>query len=69
MTIHRAGQLTLWGFGVLYVGVMGMLVAVNAPAIASFWKPTALTLGGMALVGLVAMLIGMLIRVDERDRP
>ena len=65
----RPTNLTLWGFSVLYAGVMGMLVAVNAPAIASFWKPTALTLGGMALVGLVAMLIGMLIRVDERDRP
>ncbi len=68
MTIHRAGQLTLWGFSVLYVGVMGMLVAVNAPAISSFWKPAVLTLTAIALAGLVAMLIGMLIRVDERDR-
>ena len=69
MTIHRAGELTLWGFSVLYVGVMGMLVAVNAPAVSSFWKPAALTLGGIALGGLVAMLVGMLIRVDERDMP
>lgn len=68
MSIHRAGQLTLWGFSVLYAAVMGILVAVNAPAISSFWKPIVLALGAIALAGLVAMLVGMLIRVDERDQ-
>ena len=68
MSIHRAGQLTMWGFSVLYAGTMGILVAVNAPALASFWKPAVLALSAIALSGLIAMLVGMLIRVDERDR-
>ena len=68
MSVHRAGQLTLWGFSVLYAAVMGILVAVNAPAISSFWKPTVLALSAIAFAGLVAMLVGMLIRVDERDQ-
>ena len=68
MSIHRAGQLTLWGFGVLYAAVMGMLVAVNAPAVSSFWKPILLVLSAIAFGGLVAMLVGMLIRVDKHDR-
>ena len=68
MSVHRAGQLTLWGFSVLCAGVMGILVAVNAPAVSSFWKPAVLTLSTLAFAGLVAMLVGMLIRVDEHDR-
>jgi xanthine/uracil permease len=68
MSVHRAGQLTLLGSSVLYAGVMGMLVAVNAPAVSSFWKPIVIALGAIALAGLVTMLVGMLIRVDEHDR-
>ena len=68
MTIHQAGQLTLWGFSVLYVGVMGLLVAINAPAISSYWKPAALGLGSIALGGLAVMLTGALIKVDGRDQ-
>ena len=68
MSIHQAGQLAIWGFIVLYAGLMGILVALNAPAVSSFWKPAVLTLGALAFAGLVAMLVGMLIRVDKRDR-
>ena len=68
MSLHQAGQLSIWGFGVAYAGIMGILVAMNAPAISSFWKPTVLALSAMALGGLVLMLVGMLVRVDERDR-
>jgi hypothetical protein len=67
MSSQRASQLTLWGFSVLYSGLMGILVAANAPAVSRFWKPTVLALSAIALAGLVAMLVGRLIRVDERD--
>ena len=68
MCLHRASQLTIWGFGALYTGLMGILVTVNAPVISSFRKPTVLALSAIALAGLVAMLVGRLVRADERDR-
>jgi hypothetical protein len=67
MSSHRASQLTLWGFSVLYTGLMGILVAANAPAVSRFWKPTVLALSAIVFVGLVVMLAGRLIRMDERD--
>ena len=68
MSLHRASQLTIWGFGALYTGLMGILVAVNAPAVSPFWKATVLALSATALAGLVAMSVGRLVTVDERDR-
>jgi hypothetical protein len=67
MSLHRASQLTIWGFGALYTGLMGILVAVNAPAVSPFWKATVLA-SATALAGLVAMSVGRLVTVDERDR-
>ena len=68
MSIHRAGQLALWGFIVLSSGIMAILLAINVPAASAFVKPIVLTLGAITFAGLVAMLVGILIRVDERDQ-
>ena len=68
MSIHRAGQLGLWGFSVLSTGIMAILVAVNVPGFSAFLKPIVLTLSAVTLAGLVAMLVGILSRVDERDQ-
>jgi hypothetical protein len=69
MSIHRASQLTIWGFCVLYAGLMGLLVAVNAPAVSPFWTPALLAFSATAFAGLVAMLTGRLARVNGDDGP
>jgi hypothetical protein len=68
MSLHGASQLTLWGFGAVYVGIMGMLVAMNAPAASPFWKSLVLALGAVAFAGLVATLTGRFIKVDDERR-
>jgi hypothetical protein len=68
MTLHTASQLTLWGFGMMYVGLMGIFVVMNAPAAAPFLKPTVLVLGAVALAGLIATLTGRFIKADDERR-
>jgi hypothetical protein len=65
MSRYRASQLTLWGFSVTYCAIMGILVAVNAPAAAPFWTPLGIVLGAIAFAGLVATLAGRLVKVED----
>lgn len=67
MSPHKANQLTLGGFGALYIGCMGTLLAVNAPAIVDYREPVLLFLSAMALAGLAVMLVGRLAKVDENS--
>ena len=67
MSLRKANQLALWGFCASYIGLMGLLVAINAPFISGFRRPVVLVLGAIALAGLAVMLIGRLTKVDESD--
>ena len=67
MSIHRASQLTMWGFGVMYTGIMGVLVVLDAPAMAPYWKLAVSAFSALALAGLVVMLAGRLVRLDDQD--
>jgi hypothetical protein len=31
MSLDKATLITMWGFGALYIGLMGLLLAINAP--------------------------------------
>lgn len=68
MSLHKANQLVLWGFGALYIGLMGILVAINAPVISGFSRPVVLVLSAITLAGLAVMLIGRLTKVDESEK-
>ena len=65
MSLHTANCLALGGFCVFYVGLMGSLLAVNILVDFQTEKRALLLLGAVALVGLAAMLIGRLTKVDD----
>ena len=65
MSLRKANQLTLGGFYAFYIGLMGILMAINVPVISGFCRPAVLVLGAIALVGLAAMLVGRLAKADE----
>jgi hypothetical protein len=67
MSLRKANQLTLSGFCALYIGLMGILMAINVPAISGFRKPVILVLSAIALAGLATMLIGRLSKADEGE--
>jgi hypothetical protein len=67
MSLRKANQLTLWGFCASYIGLMGLLMAINVPFISGFRRPGVLVLGAIALAGVAMMLIGRLTKVDESD--
>jgi hypothetical protein len=67
MSLRKANQLTLWGFCALYIGLMGILMAVNVPVISGFRRPVVLVLSAIALAGLAMMLIGRLVKADEGE--
>ena len=68
MSTHRASQLTLWGFSALYIGAMGILVVVNAPAAEPYLIPLVLVLSAIAFVGSAVMLTGRLAKLDDSER-
>ena len=65
MSLRKANQLTLGGFCTLYVGFMGILIAINAPVISDFQGAVVLVLSAITLAGLAVMLIGRLTKADE----
>ena len=67
MSLRKANQLTLWGFCAFYLGLMGILMAINVPIISGFRRPVVLVLGAIALAGLGVMLIGRLTKADESE--
>ena len=67
MSLRKANQLTLSGFCAFYIGLMGILMAINVPAISGFRRPVLLVLSAIALAGLTAMLIGRLTKADESE--
>ena len=67
MSLSKANLLTLWGFCTLYIGLMGILMAINVPVISGFRRPVILVLSAIALAGLTAMLIGRLTKADESE--
>jgi hypothetical protein len=67
ISLHKANLLTLWGFCALYIGLMGILMAVNVPVISGVRRPVVLVLSAIALAGLTAMLIGRMAKVDESE--
>ena len=68
MSLRKANQLTLSGFCALYIGLMGILMAINVPVISGFRRPVVLILSAIALAGLTAMLIGRLTKADESEQ-
>ncbi len=67
MSLRKANQLTLLGFCALYIGLMGILIAINVPVISGFRRPVVLVLSAIALAGLALMLIGRLTKADESE--
>jgi hypothetical protein len=67
MSLREANQLTLWGFCALYIGLMGILIAINAPVVSGFRGPVLSVLSAIALAGLAVMLIGRLTKADESE--
>jgi hypothetical protein len=67
MSLSKANLLTLWGFCTLYIGLMGILMAINVPVISGFRKPVVLVLGAIAIAGVALMLIGRMAKVDESE--
>jgi hypothetical protein len=67
MSLRKANQLTLSGFCAFYIGLMGILMAINVPVISGFRIPVVLVLSAIALAGLTAMLIGRMAKVDESE--
>jgi hypothetical protein len=69
MSLRKANQLTLSGFCAFYIGLMGILMAINVPVISGFRRPVVLVLSAIALAGVALMLIGRLTKVDESENP
>jgi FtsH-binding integral membrane protein len=67
MSLRKANQLALWGFCAFYIGLMGILMAINVPVISGFRRPVVLVLSAIALAGLAMMLIGRLTKADESE--
>jgi hypothetical protein len=67
MSLDKATLLTMWGFGALYIGLMGILLAINAPALSDFRTPVLLVLSSIGLVGLAVMLIGRLSKAVDSE--
>jgi hypothetical protein len=67
MSLRKANQLTLSGFCALYIGLMGILMAINVPVISGFRRPVVLILSAIALAGVALMLIGRLAKADESE--
>jgi hypothetical protein len=65
MSLRKANLVILWGFCLLYVGLMGILMAINVPVISGFRRPVVLVLSAIALAGL--MLIGRLAKAEEGE--
>jgi hypothetical protein len=63
----RRTSLTRSGFCAFYIGLMGILMAINVPVISGFRRPGVLVLSAIALAGLTAMLIGRMAKVDESE--
>jgi hypothetical protein len=57
MSFARRTSLTRSGFCAFYIGLMGILMAINVPVISGFRRPVVLVLSAIALAGLTAMLI------------
>jgi hypothetical protein len=68
MSLRKANQITLSGFCAFYVGLMGILMAINVPVISGFRRPVVVVLSAIALAGLTAMLIGRMAKVDESEQ-
>jgi hypothetical protein len=66
MSLRTANLLSLGGFCALYVGLMGILMAINVPVSSDARKPALLVLGAIALAGLASMSVGRLTKVDDR---
>jgi hypothetical protein len=45
ISLRKANLLTLGGFCALYIGLMGILMAINVPVISGFRRPVVLVLG------------------------
>ncbi len=67
MSLRKANQLTLSGFCALYIGLMGIFMAINVPVISGFRRPVVLILSAIALAGVALMLIGRLAKADESE--
>ena len=67
MSVRKANQLTLSGFCAFYIGLMGILIAINVPVISGFRRPVVLVLSALALAGVALMLVGGLTKVDESE--
>ena len=67
MSLRKANQLTLSGFCALYIGLIGILMAINVPVISGFRRPVVLILSAIALAGVALMLIGRLAKADESE--
>jgi hypothetical protein len=68
ISLRKANLLTLGGFCALYIGLMGILMAINVPVISGFRRPVTLVLSAIALAGLTAMLIARLTKADESEQ-
>ena len=66
ISLRKANLLTLGDFCALYIGLMGILMAINVPVISGFRRPVILVLS--AIAGLTAMLIGRLTKADESEQ-
>jgi hypothetical protein len=67
MSLRKANQLTLSGFCALYIGLMGILMAINVPVISGFRRPVVLILSAIAIAGVALMLIGRLAKAHESE--
>jgi hypothetical protein len=67
MSLRKANQLALSGFCAFYIGLMGILMAINVPVISGFRRPVLLVLGAIALAGVALMLIGRMTKVNESE--
>jgi hypothetical protein len=67
MSVRKANLITLCGFCALYVGLMGILMAINVPVISDFRRPVVLVLSAITFAGLALMLIGRLAKADESE--
>ena len=67
MSLRKANQLTLSGFCAFYIGLMGILMAINVPVISGFRRPVLLVPSAIALAGIALMLISRLTKVDESE--
>jgi FtsH-binding integral membrane protein len=67
MSLRKANQLTQSGICAFYIGLMGILMAINVPVISGFRRPVLLVFSAIALAGVALMLIGRLTKVDERE--